>query len=70
MNTPSTVNANWAWRLKKGELDERISERIMRKTKVYDRYTKTIIDEIVEVDNPDDIENDIVIQVVDAETEM
>ena len=66
MNTPSTVNANWAWRLKKGELDERVSERILRKTKVYDRYTRTIIDDIIEVDNPDDIEDDVVIEIMDA----
>ena len=57
MNTPSTTNANWAWRLKKDELTEDLSERILRKTKVYDRYTKTIIDEIIEVDNPEDIED-------------
>lgn len=66
MNTPSTVNANWTWRLKKGELDERVSERILRKTKVYDRYTRTIIDEIIEVDDPDEIEDEIVIEVMDA----
>ncbi len=70
MNTPSTTSANWAWRLKKGELDERVSERILRKTKVYDRYTKTIVDEIIEVENPEDIEDEIVIEVVDANTEM
>ena len=67
MNTPSTTNANWAWRLKKDELTEDLSERILRKTKVYDRYTKTIIDEIIEVDNPEDIEEDVVIEVVAAE---
>ena len=70
MNTPSTSSANWAWRLKKGELDDRLSERILRKTKVYARYTKTIIDEIIEVDNPEDIEDDVVIEIVDLNTEM
>ena len=50
----------------KGELDERVSERILRKTKVYDRYTRTIIDDIIEVDNPDDIEDDVVIEIMDA----
>lgn len=70
MNTPSTISSNWAWRLKKGELDERVSERILRKTKVYDRYTKTIIDEIIEVENPDDITDEIVVEIVDANTEM
>jgi hypothetical protein len=70
MNTPSTTSANWAWRLKKGEYDERLSDRILHKTKVYDRYTKTIIDSIIEVDNPDDIEEDIVIEVMDLNTEM
>ena len=48
------------------ELDERASERILRKTKVYDRYTRTIIDDIIEVDNPDDIEDDVVIEIMDA----
>ena len=70
MNTPSTNGGNWVWRLKKGELDERVSERILRKTKVYARYTKTIVDEIIEVDNPDDIQDDIVIEIVDLNTEM
>ena len=70
MNTPSTNGGNWSWRLKKGELTDRVSERILRKTKVYNRYTKTIIDEIIEVDNPEDIEDDIVIEVVDLNTEM
>ena len=70
MNRPSTNGGNWAWRLKKGELTDRVSERILRKTKVYNRYTKTIIDEIIEVDNPEDIEDDIVIEVVDLNTEM
>ncbi len=66
MNTPSTTNANWAWRLKKDELTDDLSERILRKTKVYNRYTKTIIDEIIEVDNPESIEEDVVIEVVAA----
>ena len=70
MNIPSTNGGNWSWRLKKGELDERVSERILRKTKVYARYTKTIVDEIIEVDNPDDIQDDVVIEVVDLNTEM
>ena len=70
MNTPSTSSNNWAWRLKKGELDDRLSERILRKTKVYARYTKTIVDEIIEVEDPEDIQDEIVIEVVDATTEM
>lgn len=70
MNTPSTTQSNWGWRLKKGEIDERLSERILRKTKVYDRYTKTIIDEIIEVNNPDELEEDIVVEVMDLNTEM
>ena len=70
MNTPSTNSGNWSWRLKKGELDERVSERILRKTKVYARYTKTILDEIIEVDNPEDIQDEIVIEIVDLNTEM
>ena len=70
MNTPSTTNSNWSWRMEKGEIDDRLSERILRKTKVYNRYTKTIIDEIVEVDNPDDIMDDIVIEIVDRASEM
>ena len=70
MNTPSTNGGNWSWRLKKGELDERVSERILRKTKVYARYTKTIIDEIIEVENPEDIQDDVVIEIVDLNTEM
>ena len=56
--------------MEKGEIDGRLSERILRKTKVYNRYTKTIIDEIIEVDNPDDIMDDIVIEIVDRASEM
>ena len=37
MNAPSTTNGNWQWRLKKGWNKPDLSERILRKTKVYKR---------------------------------
>lgn len=37
MNTPSTVNGNWQWRMSKNSLSSDLSERILRKTKIYNR---------------------------------
>ncbi len=37
MNTPSTVNNNWQWRMAKNSLNSDLSKRILRKTKIYDR---------------------------------
>ena len=37
MNAPSTTDGNWSWRLKEGWNKTDLSERILRKTKVYNR---------------------------------
>ena len=37
MNTPASVEGNWMWRLKPGELDETIQERLLTFTKLYGR---------------------------------
>lgn len=40
MNTPSTNGGNWSWRMKKEELTDKLSERILRKTIIYNRCEK------------------------------
>ena len=37
INTPSTLGKNWKWRLKPGQLDDRLAEQIRRMTKLYGR---------------------------------
>ncbi|MCT4562889.1 MAG: 4-alpha-glucanotransferase [Maledivibacter sp.] len=37
MNIPSTLGGNWLWRLKEGELDHELAERIYQITKLYGR---------------------------------
>jgi len=43
MNTPSTNSGNWRWRMKKSEMTDRLSERILRKTRVYNRCEKKVV---------------------------
>ena len=38
MNTPSTNSGNWSWRLTENDLTDRLAERILRKTRVYNRF--------------------------------
>ena len=37
INTPSTLGTNWRWRLKKGELSEKLKEEVLGVTKRYGR---------------------------------
>lgn len=37
INTPSTLGNNWIWRLKRGQIDDKLIERMYRMTKVYGR---------------------------------
>lgn len=37
INTPSTLGENWKWRLKEGQLDAGLAERIRKMTKLYGR---------------------------------
>jgi 4-alpha-glucanotransferase len=37
MNTPASVKGNWMWRLKPGDLDEKIQEKLLMFTKLYGR---------------------------------
>jgi len=37
MNTPSTLGGNWAWRLKVGQLDEAVAQRLGFMTRLYGR---------------------------------
>lgn len=37
INTPSTLGENWKWRLKKGDLDEKVIKKIYDMTKLYGR---------------------------------
>ncbi len=48
MNTPSTTGGNWAWRMGKDELTDRLAERILRKTRLYNRCPKADIPEPAE----------------------
>ena len=55
INEPSTLGDNWKWRMKKGQLNEKIIEKIYKMTKLYGRLVK-------EKENPkdkaeDDMEN-------------
>ncbi|MBR5520646.1 MAG: 4-alpha-glucanotransferase [Oscillospiraceae bacterium] len=42
MNTPSTSNGNWGWRLTENDLTDRLAERILRKTRLYNRCPKKV----------------------------
>ena len=37
---PSTLGDNWKWRMKKGQLNEKIIEKIYKMTKLYGRLVK------------------------------
>ncbi len=37
MNTPSTAQGNWLWRMRPGEADEELAKRIARMTMMYER---------------------------------
>ncbi len=37
MNTPGTTEGNWAWRLRKGELDHRLAERLRDLNRAHER---------------------------------
>ena len=37
INTPSTLGTNWRWRLKKGELSEKLKDEISGMTRRYGR---------------------------------
>lgn len=54
MNTPSTNNGNWGWRVKESELTDRLAERILRKTRVYNRCPKLVIEK--ETDDSETVE--------------
>ena len=41
MNTPSTLGNNWKWRALPGTFDEKLSKRLRREMKVYQRLPKT-----------------------------
>jgi len=41
MNTPSTLGNNWKWRALPGTFDEKLSKRLYREMKVYQRLPKT-----------------------------
>ena len=40
INEPSTLGDNWKWRMKKGQLNEKIIEKIYKMTKLYGRLVK------------------------------
>ena len=40
MNTPSTLGNNWKWRALPGSFDEKLSKRLYRETRVYQRLPK------------------------------
>jgi 4-alpha-glucanotransferase len=40
MNTPGTSGNNWEWRLRKGELDGRVADRLLMMTETYGRKSK------------------------------
>ena len=40
MNTPSTLGNNWQWRALPGSFDEKLSKRLYREMKVYQRLPK------------------------------
>ncbi len=42
MNTPSTTMGNWSWRLEEFDLTERLAERILHKTRLYNRCRKAV----------------------------
>ncbi len=37
MNTPSTVGKNWKWRLKEGQLDSKLAEKLRKMNRLYSR---------------------------------
>ena len=37
INTPSTVGANWQWRMRLGDLNDELAARIRRMTETYSR---------------------------------
>ena len=37
INEPSTLGDNWKWRMRKGQLNDRLLEKIYRMTKLYGR---------------------------------
>jgi len=37
MNTPSTLGGNWSWRLKVGQLDQALAQRLGYMTRLYGR---------------------------------
>lgn len=39
INTPSTIGANWQWRMKKGAFTEKLQKKIRKMTKLYGRKT-------------------------------
>ena len=40
MNTPGTLGLNWQWRLKEGDIDDALTEKIAALTKMYGRSTR------------------------------
>ena len=40
INEPSTLGDNWKWRMKKGQLNETIIQKIYKMTKLYGRLVK------------------------------
>ena len=40
INAPSTLGDNWKWRMKKGQLNETIIQKIYKMTKLYGRLVK------------------------------
>ena len=41
INTPSTLGENWRWRIKKEELNEKLSQKILKLSKTYGRESKS-----------------------------
>lgn len=59
MNIPSTSNGNWSWRVKESELTDRLAERILRKTRVYNRCPKKIVEPEVTEEPADEETSDV-----------
>ena len=37
MNTPSTVGGNWQWRMRQGQIDQALTEKIAETARIYGR---------------------------------
>ena len=42
INTPSTLGCNWQWRLLPGQADEKLAQRLLRSTRLYNREQASV----------------------------